>query len=149
MKSVLRSVEEEYYCINHLLIIDDDYMTDIIIDGISSNLNIINRYVYKQNGWEALEYLSFCRKTEDFPDLIILDLRMPVMDGFEFLERYEHLFFKDFKETKIVVATNSNTIIEKEAAITFPSIHLFLQKPITKDKFDYLYNSLYHNKKLG
>jgi CheY-like chemotaxis protein len=129
--------------IKHLLVIDDDYMSDIMIDGISNNLNIIDRYVFKQNAWDALVYLSFCRKTKDFPDLIILDLRMPVMDGFEFLERYEHLFYKEFQETKIVVATSSSVSIEKEATITFPSINLFLQKPIVKEKFDYMYSTLF------
>jgi CheY-like chemotaxis protein len=140
---------EKTYIINHLLVVDDDYMTDIIIDGISSNLDIINRYVYKQNGWEALEYLSFCRKTHDFPDLIILDLRMPVMTGLEFIERYEHLFYKEFKSTKLVVATNASNDVEKTAALTFPSIDLFLNKPIGPEKFDYMYKSLYGGRLQG
>jgi CheY-like chemotaxis protein len=139
------SVENEKYIIKHLLVIDDDYMSDIIIDAISNNLNIIDRYVFKQNGWDALVYLSFCRKTKDFPDLIILDLRMPVMDGIEFLERYERLFYNEFKKTKIVVVTNSTKPIEREATITFPSISLFLQKPIVKEKFDYMYYALFAN----
>jgi CheY-like chemotaxis protein len=111
---------------------------------ISSNLNIINRYIFKQDGWEALEYLSFCKKTHDFPDLIILDLRMPNMTGIEFIERYERLFYKKFVETtKLVVATNSTTDIERTAALTFPSIDLFLNKPIVKEKFEYMYKCLY------
>jgi hypothetical protein len=60
------------------------------------------------------------------------------MNGFEFLERYEHLFFDDFQETKMVAATNSTIEIEKEAAISFQSIALFVQKPIVKEKFDYM-----------
>ena len=61
------------------------------------------------------------------------------MTGFEFLEQYEHLLHEDFKETKLVIATNSTTEYEKEAPITFTSI----DQTYWKGKFDYMYPSLY------
>ncbi|HYG41237.1 MAG TPA: response regulator [Cytophagales bacterium] len=136
-------LQKENRIINHLLIIDDDQLTDILIEGISNNLNLINRFIFKTNGWKALEYLSFCKQTNDFPNLIILDLKMPEMTGYEFLEKYEQLYFEDFLNTKIVIATNSPLKYEKDAANSFPSIDLFINKPIVKEKFLYIYKTLF------
>jgi CheY-like chemotaxis protein len=129
--------------IEHLLVVDDDLMTDVLLEGVASNLDLIDRYVFESSGWKALEYLAVCKKNNDFPALILLDLRMPEIDGYEFLERYERLFFDDFPETKIVVVTNSTTDYEKQALTMFPSVNLYLNKPLVKDKFIWIYKTLF------
>ena len=129
--------------INHLLLVDDDPLTEVLIDGISGNLHLINRYVFKPGGKQALDYLSFCNKTSDFPDLIIVDLRMPEMDGFEFIENYESSFYHTYPETKLVIATNSMTEQGEVLMDRFPSVKMFILKPIVKDRFINIYHSLY------
>lgn len=129
--------------INHLLVIDDDEMTDVLLEGVASNLDLIDRYVYQNNGWKALEYLAVCKKTNDFPSLILLDLRMPEINGYEFLERYEHLFYDEFPDTKIVIVTNSTTEYEREALEMFPSVDLYMNKPLVKEKFISIYKTLF------
>jgi CheY-like chemotaxis protein len=129
--------------INHLLVIDDDPLTEVLLEGISLNLHLINRYVFEAGGRQALQYLHFCEKTFDFPELIILDLKMPEMDGFEFLTKYEEIFFKKFPETKIVISTNAVIGYTDSMKQNFNCISLYMNKPIKKEKFEEMYNSLF------
>jgi CheY-like chemotaxis protein len=129
--------------INHLLVIDDDPLTEVLLDGISNNLHLISRYVFEAGGKQALQYLLFCEKTMDFPELIILDLRMPEMDGYEFLAKYEELFYEKFPQTKIVIATNIFQTFANTIQDDYECISLYINKPIKKEKFEEIYNSLF------
>jgi CheY-like chemotaxis protein len=129
--------------INHLLVIDDDPLTEVLLEGISNNLHLVNRYVFEAGGKQALQYLLFCEKTHDFPELIILDLKMPEMDGFEFLAKYEELFYEKFPATKIVIATNAFKGYSDSREEEFNCISLYMNKPIKKEKFEEIYNSLF------
>lgn len=128
--------------INHLLVIDDDKITDFVVEGLISHFSDIRKYHFESDGWKALEYLGHCSHIGDFPDLIFLDLKMPLMSGFEFLLRYEHLFQYEYPETKIVIVTNSTGGIEKEIQ-QYHSVDMLVNKPLDKQKFDYMYNSLF------
>ena len=63
-----------------IIVIDDDLEDHIIFEEIFKNLNYPNRVIFFSNGYEAFDYLT---STEDLPFIIISDINMPGMNGFE------------------------------------------------------------------
>lgn len=76
---------------------------------------------------EALDY--FTRENE-LPEIIFLDLNMPVMDGFEFLEKYLALPEKITRQSRVVVLTSSSSAADRERALRFPNVLDFVSKPL-------------------
>lgn len=115
----------------NLLIIDDDEIGNMYLGMILSDLPFINEYKFENSGWDGLDYLDLNR--ENFPDLILVDLNMPEMDGFDFIEKYEQKFYVHHPETKLLVMTNSILEIDKKKSLQFKSVCHFINKPITVD----------------
>ena len=83
----------------------------------------------------ALDYLKDSEeKNLEMPELIILDIRMPDMDGFEFLEAFAQ--FSDVVTTsvKIIMLSSSIDLEDELKARSFASVIDFICKPLTKDK---------------
>jgi len=94
--------------------------------------NSANNIVAKQTGEAALQYLKeeIAHKNAP-PDLLFLDINMPRMNGWEFLEEYEKLD-KEFKsKTVVVVLTTSSNDDEGEKAKALNCISDFKTKPLT------------------
>lgn len=123
----------------NIMLVDDDFSTSrfhqIVLERLPTTKNII----FSRNGKEALDYLlrqdEFEDKTKEFiqPDLILIDLNMPVMNGFRFIELYTKT--KEFKinKPKIVVLSTSLISEEKEKIESNEDIDMFLNKPLTKE----------------
>jgi CheY-like chemotaxis protein len=137
------SLEISLLQIEHLLVLDDEDITDYVVEGVIQNFIGIKQYKFEKDGWKALEYLANCKRLKNFPDLILLDLKMPQMPGTEFLLRYEHLFYNDFPKTKLVVITNYYNRFKKEIQ-HYQAINLILEKPLNRDKFEILQDKLFN-----
>jgi len=113
----------------HVLLVDDDYVSNFIADHLLSKLNVCDSVSFCRNGDEALKFL---KETDDFPELIFLDINMPVMDGFEFIETFKDLNL-DKNKTRIVIYTASFTPrdVEMLKGIGFND---FIVKPLTEEK---------------
>jgi CheY-like chemotaxis protein len=69
-----------------LLLIDDDSIIPMLFEAALSEIDQPVEYTYVENGARALSYLkSRSQNQEAFPDIILIDLNMPLMDGFEFI----------------------------------------------------------------
>ena len=123
--------------INILLVDDDDTGNFVTKKFFSSNkLNVQLKVL--ENGKEAVDY--FDSLITNFPDLILLDINMPLMDGFEFLEWYDNNGFTG--KTKIAMFSSSIREDDKERAFPFTDVIEYIEKPLTKSKFKILSDKL-------
>ncbi|MBS1934862.1 MAG: response regulator [Bacteroidetes bacterium] len=123
--------------LNCILLIDDDEPTNFLYKMIVSEADCTSETLIAQSASEALNYLEkFCGKNslEDFthfPDLIFLDINMPCMNGWEFLEKYKELK-KDFKKEAIVVMLSTSLNPDDVTrAKGMPEVAGFRHKPLS------------------
>jgi CheY-like chemotaxis protein len=116
---------------------------------VISKTTFSNEIVTAQNGEEALQYLNSIKPKDNDPNskrqpqLIFLDLNMPVMGGWEFLDYFSTTDYSDFNTTtKIVILSSTIDPEDLEKANKYPMVVDFLSKPITVTMLDYLLNKL-------
>jgi len=120
---------------NKILIVDDDVDSLVIQQSIAQNLGYYTQTAI--NGLDAIKYIK-----QDPPDLILLDIFMPEMDGYETIEYIKN----NFDIPIIVVTAVGNLCIKK---IKDMNILFYIQKPIIPNKFHKEINKCiqYHEKK--
>ena len=113
--------------LNRILLVDDD-----------KALNYLNRLILKDNrvdcpvdealnGQQALDYIS---TSDSCPDVILLDINMPGIDGFQFLKEYEKIG-KCNKRSRIFMLTSSLRDEDKTSALANKLVSGYLDKPLT------------------
>lgn len=116
------------------LVVDDDPISCFINQKIIELTNITQRVKIVHNGEEAFNFIqnSIQRPSENqnLPDLIFLDLNMPVMNGFEFLSIFQDFPRNYREEVKIVILTSSNNIADRNKAKHF-NVSRYINKPLT------------------
>jgi len=116
--------------VERLLLVDDDYVSNMLTEMAIKDMQLaVTDFQVTANGQEALDYLEITARTDPsaFPQLILLDLNMPVMDGFEFLEKVTRLKLPSIPD--IIVLSSSSSPADLERAAAFP-IAGYLNKPI-------------------
>ena len=122
--------------LRRILLIDDDEVTCYINKTLLEGLELADEIDCVHNGLEGLNYIEqHCSKEtieqETAPSLIFLDVKMPIMDGFEFLEALEDLDDVDRSRLHIVMLTTSENIKDTQRASTFgDKLHSYLNKPL-------------------
>lgn len=127
----------------HILIIDDDEINNFIaaklIDKIPPKAVVSTRL----NGQEGIDFIkSFIENEDKMPDIIFLDINMPVMNGWEFLEEFDTI--KDKFSKKIVINMLSSSVYNDDISKsqTYSTVNKFISKPLTIEKIKDLYSSL-------
>lgn len=128
-----------------ILLIDDDEPTNFLNQIIIESADCAKQIKSVQSGEEALVYLANTGRNENvsYPDLIFLDINMPAMNGWEFLESYRALKKEFNEETKIVMLTTS--LFPEDAALAekICEISAFENKPLTEEKFSAIIKKLF------
>ncbi|WP_018478465.1 response regulator [Pontibacter roseus] len=119
-----------------VLLIDDDDTTNYLNKRLLNDMQVAREIMVMNNGKEALDYLSkACGDSRDAsykcPDLIFLDIKMPVMDGFEFLAEYQQLGLDSGDYVIILMLTSSASFYDLERLKSFKKVKKHYSKALT------------------
>jgi CheY-like chemotaxis protein len=118
--------------LNSILLIDDDKVTNYLHSIVINDMGISDHIEIKQNGKDGLLFLEERRQTGRLPELILVDLKMPVMDGFEFVDAFRKLGLPQ-EQTRIVMLTTSSNPKDIEK-MKEKGLEDFFDKPLTEEK---------------
>ena len=114
-----------------VLLIDDSEVDNFINKAILSKENSISGITVKSSGFDALEYLEgILEEDNSFPDLIFLDIRMPRMNGFEFLDEYSNFPEKLTSHSKVYILSSSLDPLDSEKSKKYAVVKGHLVKPL-------------------
>jgi CheY-like chemotaxis protein len=116
----------------HVLLIDDNDVDNFLTEHLFRVHSAADRITARRSAVEALKFLEKClRHPEEFPDVILLDINMPQMDGFQFMEHYAKFPAEIKERCCVVMITSSEAKEDSLRAHSDPNINRFLQKPIS------------------
>ncbi len=131
-----KSMEEERQ-VDHILVVDDE-----------DDCNFVTRLVLKKAGYTgritcftiAEEALEHMRSKSDMPDLMFVDINMPRVTGFQFLEICEEESLLPNGLTSVVMFSSSNRPMDLERALSFRSVKGYVEKALSVDSFTRVLN---------
>jgi CheY-like chemotaxis protein len=114
-----------------IAIIDDDRVYHFILSSIINKNKLADSILSFMDGEEAIQYLTNNKtENEKIPDIVFLDMNMPIMDGWLFLEEYERIKKDITKKTVIFMISSSVDPIDIERAGNIIEITDYIVKPI-------------------
>lgn len=117
----------------NLLVIDDDEINIFIIKKIVAKTGYNVEMVSKNNGQLAIDYLTeVANNGSNFPHLMLIDINMPILNGWEFLEAYQKLNSPQKSDMYMLSSSVYENDIEK--AKTYKSIKGFISKPLSIER---------------
>ena len=128
--------------IDNICLIDDDMIFRYLTQKVITETHLVKDIDAFSNGLDAINFLkSVCLNDDKLPDIILLDLFMPVMDGWGFLKEYAKLQPRLSREIPIYIVTSSidPSDIQKSKAIDL--VIDFIVKPMTKETFLHIMNN--------
>ena len=125
---------------NFIMLVDDDETCNYITEKMIAKLDVSGHTMSLKNGKEAIDFIEeHCQTTDDgfdmCPDVILLDINMPVMNGLEFLEEfYNHKNLQQYiGKINIYMLTSSDNPMDIEKIGKY-RVKGYISKPMTPDK---------------
>lgn len=127
----------------NLLVIDDDDINIFIIKKIVEKTGFDIEMVSRNNGQQALDYLNeTIAQNKALPSLVLIDINMPVMNGWEFIEAYEELNIEQKVDMYILSSSVYENDIEKTKG--YKTVRGFISKPLSMERLTELIKAIRH-----
>jgi CheY-like chemotaxis protein len=123
----------------HVLLIDDNEIDNYVSKHVVSHSKMAEKISVKGSAIEALEYLETVKgNADEFPDFIFLDIRMPQMDGFGFLEEFIKFPEVINNQCSVAMLSSSSDQGDIDRAMQYPVVKKYLTKPLSIEKLESL-----------
>lgn len=114
--------------------IDDDPITLMLFKKVVQKASFAKDIINAINGQQAISLINTINNNpnqEKKPEIIFLDLNMPIMGGWEFIDLFNTSNYQNLKNTKIVILTSTIDPEDIKKSKSYPNVIEFLPKPIT------------------
>lgn len=130
--------------LNSILCIEDDAITLMLYKMVLTKASFTNEIITTTNGEEALNYINKLKEAnsngtiKNVPQLIFLDLNMPVMGGWEFLEIFSSSEYAEYNHIKVIILSSTVDPDDLEKSKKYSMVIDFLSKPISRELLEYI-----------
>jgi CheY-like chemotaxis protein len=125
-----------------IMCVDDDPITLMLFKKVVQKASFAKEITNAMNGEEAIRYINSITVEETKPQLIFLDLNMPIMGGWEFLDLFNNSNYYHLNNTKVIILTSTIDPEDIRKSKSYSNVIEFLSKPITVEKLNYLKTKL-------
>ena len=122
--------------IKTVAVIDDDDIYQYTVKKTIKSTQLVNNIVTFSDGLEAVDFfIANLERPNELPDLVFLDLDMPILDGWQFLEEYTSFKNKIKKDIAIYVTSSSQNPDDLIQAKNISEVSDYIVKPLTFERF--------------
>lgn len=119
----------------NVLLVEDDAIARMVCERIMKLNGFADNVVMYDNAEAALRFLSSV-KSENFPSVIFLDVNMPVLNAWDFLEEFAKVKTNPVQSPLIYLLSSSINPLDKEKASRYPLVQDFIEKPLKKEMLE-------------
>ena len=130
--------KEPLYKYQVVMLIDDNELDNFINQKIIESSLFSKKIYVNSSGVSALEFLKNLLVAEKLvsdlmPAVIFIDINMPLMDGFQFIDEYLKLPKNTKRKTKLIILTSSINPSDREMSVKYGDIITFINKPLNEE----------------
>lgn len=118
----------------HLLLVDDDPTTNFFNRHLIGKMDLFEQIHEAENGQVALDKIAELQENGEAPDMILLDINMPIMNGFEFLDCYAQLKGKIKTSVVVCMLTTSLAPEDLKRSKNYDILDDYIDKPLYEAK---------------
>jgi len=126
--------------VKNLFVIDDDKIYHFLFKNLLKQNGIAVQSTFFPNGFEAIEHIRQNNDETALPDLILLDVNMPIMNGWQFLEEYSKLKDTLAKQCVIYMISSSNNEVDINKSKDYDGVVKdYFLKPVCKEDLEKIF----------